>query len=99
MSEDNTVVSGSSNSEMIGSPTSSDKPISISSPPVAVRQDSGRMNSVEKKTSNKDDDVDVDEIERRRARKKSMEDGIRVVSAFEGKSSVCIWLIGFVTMV
>ena len=99
VSEDNSVVSGSSNSEMIGSPTSSDKPISISSPPVAVRQDSGRMNSVEKKTSNKDDDVDVDEIERRRARKKSMEDGIRVVSAFEGKSSVCIWLIGFVTMV
>ena len=99
VSEDNSVVSGSSNSEMIGSPTSSDKPISISSPPVAVRQDSGRMNSVEKKTSNKDDDVDVDEIERKRARKKSMEDGIRVVSAFEGKSSVCIWLIGFVTMV
>lgn len=30
------------------------------------------------------DDMDADESERRRARKKSMEDGIRVVSAFEG---------------
>ena len=32
-----------------------------------------------------DDDVDGDEMERRRARKKSMEDGIHVVSAFEGE--------------
>ena len=31
-----------------------------------------------------DDNMDADESERRRARKKSMEDGIRVVSAFEG---------------
>lgn len=31
-----------------------------------------------------DDGVDGDEMERRRARKKSMEDGIHVVSAFEG---------------
>lgn len=34
-----------------------------------------------------DDDVDADEVERRRARKKSMEDGIHVVSAFEGEFS------------
>ena len=32
-----------------------------------------------------DDGVDGDEMERRRARKKSMEDGIHVVSAFEGE--------------
>ena len=32
-----------------------------------------------------DDDLDGDEMERRRARKKSMEDGIHVVSAFEGE--------------
>jgi C-terminal processing protease CtpA/Prc len=40
--------------------------------PVAAKDGSG------------DDDMDADESERRRARKKSMEDGIRVVSAFEG---------------
>lgn len=77
-----------SNIEEIESHSSSGKSISISSPPVAVRQDGGRSNRNDKKISVKDDDVDIDEIERKRARKKSMEDGIRVVSAFEGKVTV-----------
>jgi len=88
-SEEKPIVGGSSKEEMIESPSTSDKPLSISSPPVAVRQnDGGRVNKLEKKAADKDEDVDLDEIERKRARKKSMEDGIRVVSAFEGKMTV-----------
>lgn len=88
-SEEKPIVGGSSKEEMIESPSTSDKPLSISSPPVAVRQnDGGRVNKLEKKATDKDEDVDLDEIERKRARKKSMEDGIRVVSAFEGMMTV-----------
>jgi hypothetical protein len=64
------------------------KPNSISSPPVAARREINRVNELGKKTANKDDEIDVDEIERKRARKKSMEEGIRVVSAFEGELNV-----------
>ena len=41
-----------------------------------------------------DDELDSDEVELRRARKKSMEDGIHVVSAFEGEWVVpIIWAV------
>lgn len=74
--------------EEIETPSSSDKPMSISSTPVAARREIDRMNELGKKTANKDVEIDVDEMERKRARKKSMEEGIRVVSAFEGELNV-----------
>ena len=49
-----------------------------SAPPVAIK-DVGD-------NSDKKDDEDLDAIERKRALKKSMDEGIRVVSAFEGKN-------------
>ena len=56
-----------------------------SSPPVAVNG-RGSDKSITPKISSDDesDEIDIDDIERKRARQKSMEDGIRVVSAFEG---------------
>ena len=86
LSEEDQMLGSENNEEKIASPASSGKPLSIS--PVAVRKDANQVsNTREKKTMNKDDDPDLDEVERRRARKRSMEDGIRVVSAFEGETS------------
>lgn len=66
------------------SPSSSDssskineKPsIDTTTPPVAVKDTN--------KAGDDDEEEDIEVTQRRRARKKSMEDGIRVVSAFEG---------------
>ncbi|KAL7544076.1 hypothetical protein ACHAXR_013507 [Thalassiosira sp. AJA248-18] len=62
-----------------------------SAPPVAVKDAGSIGNPKLDQKSNKvltndddDDDVDVEKVERRRALKRGMEDGIRVVSAFEG---------------
>ena len=71
------------------------------SPPVAVKDAAGsfspvnwlEMNKLEKKqatggatsTDDADNEEKLELAERRRARRKSMEDGIRVVSAFEGE--------------
>ena len=68
-----------------GSPASPQAPVDVSPPPVAVNGGGGDR-SITPKISNNDesDEVDIDDIERRRARQKSMDDGIRVVSAFEG---------------
>lgn len=73
---------GTNNVEKIEAPSSTlknnDEP---SAPPVAIK-DAGDNNE-------KKDDEDLDAIERKRALKKSMDEGIRVVSAFEGKK-VCL---------
>ena len=76
------------------SPSNNEKPtttIDTSSPPVAVK-DAGVEKLEQKSPSIKkgiitDDEEDIDAKERKRALKKSMEEGIRVVSAFEGESS------------
>ena len=76
------------------SPSNNEKPtttIDTSSPPVAVK-DAGVEKLEQKSPSIKkgiitDDEEDMDAKERKRALKKSMEEGIRVVSAFEGESS------------
>ena len=55
-------------------------------PPVTVKETNFfRRNSVESKLVEGDDEDD-DAAERKRARRKSMQDGIRVVSAFEGEN-------------
>jgi len=66
-----------------------EKPSSSSTPPVAVK-DGGSLAPKLDKKSNKvvkaddDDEENLELAERKRARRKQMEDGIRVVSAFEG---------------
>lgn len=59
----------------VGNPTSGNPTMKDATPPVAVKDD-GR--------TGENDEEDVDAIARKKARKKSMEDGVRVVSAFEG---------------
>jgi len=67
-----------------------DKVPASTSPPVAGSLDpKEKLNKLEKKSTNKaitedDEDDDIELAERKRARRKSMEEGIRVVSAFEG---------------
>jgi len=74
---------------------SSPTPADASSPPVAVKDSGSLDDKLDKKSRNDKDkaaanptdeaeDEDSDEALLRKARKKSMEDGIRVVSAFEG---------------
>mmetsp|Transcript_21377 Transcript_21377/g.43493 ORF Transcript_21377/g.43493 Transcript_21377/m.43493 type:complete len:901 (+) Transcript_21377:312-3014(+) len=65
-------------------------PLDTYTPPVAVK-DGGASNKLKNvdKSMNKDkmgvdEEEDEDETERKRSRRKSMEDGVRVVSAFEG---------------
>lgn len=67
------------------------KPLDTYTPPVAVKEGgaSNNLNNVDK-SMNKDkmgvdEEEDEDETERKRIRRKSMEDGVRVVSAFEGE--------------
>lgn len=85
--DDTPIVNNIEKIETGGSQTSSpvSPPAQGSSPPVAVNG-GGSDKSITPKISSDDesDEVDIDDIERKRARQKSMEDGIRVVSAFEG---------------
>jgi len=68
---------GTNNVEKIEAPSTLKNNDNPSAPPVAIK-DVGDNND-------KKDDEDLDAIERKRALKKSMDEGIRVVSAFEGK--------------
>ena len=56
--------------------------IDTTTPPVAVKDTN--------KAGDDDEEEDIEVTQRRRARKKSMEDGIRVVSAFEGQCIMCV---------
>ena len=74
---------GTNNVEKIEAPSTLKNNDNPSAPPVAIK-DVGDNNN------DKKDDEDLDAIERKRALKKSMDEGIRVVSAFEGKNiNVC----------
>ena len=71
--EDNIVLETPSSSSSSGGSMNKKQPKNAAKPPVASSKD------------NMDDDEDAIEImERKRARRKSMEEGVRVVSAFEG---------------
>lgn len=60
------------------------------SPPVATKDAPKERNKLDKKATGDDREEDLELVERRRARRKSMEDGIRVVSAFEGERGTAI---------
>lgn len=85
-----TIVADASDDEDIvleqsdNTPSSVNEKIETPTAPVAVK-DSKSGNKV----TDDDDDDKIELAERKRRRQKSMEDGIRVVSAFEGKNSRC----------
>ncbi len=84
--------------EKIDNPSSSSSsPTKNGDKPVAVK-DGGMDNKLDKKSPNnkaidEDEEEDLDKVARKRARQKSREDGIRVVSAFEGEKSLCLHMI------
>lgn len=67
----------------VDNPASGNPNIKDTTPPVAVKDGGGTAPNMDKSISRENDEED-DAIERKKAREKSREDGIRVVSAFEG---------------
>ena len=86
--------SGNNNAEKIQSPgeaSSNDKTktIDTSAAPLSdAGSDKLEQKSRNSKSIGTEEEEDLDAVERKKARKKSMKEGIRVVSAFEGKSLI-----------
>ena len=87
--------SGNNNVEKIQSPgeaSSNDKTKTIDTSAAAPLSDAGSDKLEQKSRNSKsigtEEEEDLDAVERKKARKKSMEEGIRVVSAFEGESLI-----------